>query len=108
MCECRDQPVGQSVGLPVTGRDNSIPPPDCPTVGPIDRFHETSNTTLPASPLLIAEIASSNCSSGKRWVITAVGSNWPDRRKCVIWIQVSYIYRPTTPYTVIPLKMISV
>src|SRR5687768_12055058 len=56
-----------------------------------------SKITLPASPLLIARIASSAPSSGKRCVITGVGSNWPDRRKRVIWCHVSYMRLPTTP-----------
>ena len=56
-----------------------------------------SKMTLPASPDLITCIASSAHSSGKRCVITGVGSNSPERRNRVIWCQVSYIRRPTTP-----------
>jgi len=39
--------------------------------------------------------------------MTGRGSNWPPMRKRRIWCQVWYILRPMTPYTVIPLKMIS-
>jgi hypothetical protein len=56
-----------------------------------------SKTTLPAWPDLIAAIAASKSASGNLCVMTGVGSNSPDRRKRVIWIQVSYIFRPTTP-----------
>jgi hypothetical protein len=56
-----------------------------------------SKITLPASPALIARIASSAASRGNRCVMTGVGSNWPDRRKRVINSHVSYIRRPTTP-----------
>ena len=46
---------------------------------------------------LIAWIASSKPSSGKRCVMIGVGSNFPERRNCDIWLQVSYIRRPITP-----------
>src|ERR1035437_9327755 len=58
---------------------------------------EISKMTFPASPDLITRIASACSSSGNRCVITGRGSNCPDLRNCVIWIQVSYIRRPTTP-----------
>ena len=40
-----------------------------------------SKMTFPASPDLIARIASSASSSGKRCVMTGVGSNWPERKE---------------------------
>ena len=44
----------------------------------------------------MARIASSAPSSGKRCVITGVGSNWPERRKRVISNHVSYMSGGTT------------
>src|SRR5690242_527331 len=70
--------------------------------------HEISRITFPASPERIAARASSILARGNRWVMTGRGSKSPAERKRRIWCQVSYILRPTTPYTVIPLKMISV
>src|SRR5467141_908081 len=63
--------------------------------------------TLPASPERIAASASLIFASGNVCVMTGRGSNWPPMRKRRIWCQVWYILRPMTPYTVIPLKMIS-
>src|SRR5688500_6285852 len=78
-------------------RISRLPPPSSLVSHLASRRHAISNTTFPASPDLIARIASSAASSGKRWVMTGVGSKCPERMKRVIWCQVSYIRRPTTP-----------
>src|ERR1700694_176599 len=70
-------------------------------------LHAISRMTFPASPARIAASASSILARGNWCVMTGRGSNCPPVRKRRIWCQVSYILRPMTPYTVIPLKMIS-
>src|SRR6059036_503078 len=72
-----------------------------------DEAHAISRMTLPASPERMAARASSILASGNLCVMTGRGSNCPLVRKRRICCQVWYILRPMTPYTVIPLKMIS-
>src|SRR5207245_3010337 len=69
--------------------------------------HAISRMILPASPARMAARASSIFASGNWCVITGRGSSSPVVRYRRIWCHVSYILRPITPYTVIPLKMIS-
>src|SRR5262249_50268925 len=66
-----------------------------------------SRMTLPACPFLITAIASAISSSPNRWVTTGIGSRCPLRIIRPIVFQVSYLFRPVTPYRVSPLKMIS-
>ena len=56
---------------------------DCLRSNRLRGLYAISKITFPAAPDLMAWIASSARSSGKRWVITGVGSNIPDRRKRV-------------------------